>query len=222
MYGGERHVPNDLLRAHTLPKRVLPESERWRFQPVKQLAVVRSGLINVTIDRKTHTWAASGEGIGLDNGHRVVVAFHPQHPERGCTVVEAEFGPRNRERRPIGEPLFTVGALEMRPQFDERPADQRDGTEHPAQRHRGRVRREFRAIAAAGEAPASKSHLSDGNGRMATVESGFGAERAGTGDGLASPAPTRRHTSAPSTRSTTPVLDDDALRALEEDAISFL
>lgn len=31
MYSGERHVPNDLLRAHSLPKRTLPESERWRF-----------------------------------------------------------------------------------------------------------------------------------------------------------------------------------------------
>lgn len=218
MYGGKRLVPNDLLRASTLPKRSLPDSERWRFQPRKQLAVVQKGLISVTVDGQKFTWAADGDGIGLDHGHRVVIAFHPQHPERGCTVVEAEFGPRNRDRRPIGEPLFVTMPLELRPQWDERPADERGTDQHPAQRFRGRVRREFRAIVG-GEA-ASKSHLSDGRGRSATIESGFGQDRAAQ---AADPTPSRRHTApAVSARSTTPIMSAEDLEREEADALKFL
>lgn len=221
MFGGARLVPNDLLRAHSLAKRVLPESERWRFQPAKQLAVVQKGLVSATVDGTKHTWEAMGEGIALDHGHRVVIAFHPGHPERGCTIVEAEFGPRNRERRPIGEPLFTVAPLELRPQWDERPAGERGGeASHPAQRWKGQVRREFRAITGAG-----KSHLADGRGKSATIESGFGEERAAKpagGADLSNRSEHTRHTTpAKSNRSTTQALAEDELRRLEEDALKF-
>lgn len=217
MFGGARLVPNDLLRAHALPKRVLPESERWRFQPVKQLAVVQSGLLSATVDGQKFTWEAMGEGIALDHGHRVVIAFHPFHPERGCTVVEAEFGPRNRERRPIGEPLFTVAPMELRAQWDERPEAERTDASHPAQRWRGQVRREFRAITGAG-----KSHLADGRGRAATIENGFdGTGRETTP--IDTPPVIERHTRPTGgTRSTTPALDREALAALEEEGLKFL
>lgn len=220
MFGGARHVPADLLRTHSVAKRTLPEGERWRFQPCKQLAVVQRGLISATVDGTKHTWEAMGEGIALDHGHRVVIAFHPHHPERGCTVVEAEFGPRNRERRPLGEPLFTVAPLELRPQWDERPADERDAIEHPGKRWKGQVRREFAAITGA-----RKSHLADGRGRAATIEQGFGEERAAMAPASDPTAiPTRgRHTKAtgPATRSTTPAVDADELRRLEEESLNY-
>ncbi len=222
MFGGRRLVPNDLLRAHSLPKRALPEAERWRFHPVKRLAVVQSGLITCTVEKRTFTWEAAGEGIHLDQGHRVAIAFHPFHPERGCTVLEAEFGPRNREGRPIGMPLFVSRPIEERPQWDERPDEERTDGAHPAQRWRGQVRREFRSIAGAG-----KSHLADGRGRSATIESGFG-EAAATRSAAGSPEPGEisagRRQSAPATgaRGTRPAPATDDLAALEDEALKFL
>lgn len=220
MFDGRHLVPNDLLRAHSLPKRTLPEGERWRFHPVKRLAVVQRGMITVTIERRTFTWEAFCEDIHLDHGHRVAVAFHPFHPERGCTIIEAEFGPRNREGRPIGMPLFVAMPIEERAQWDERPEGERTGGVHPAQRWRGQVRREFRSIAGA-----SKSHLADGRGKSATIEHGFGeaaAERSqGQGEGTA--APSRRSTTpGTTTRSTTPAPDRDALAAQEQEALKYL
>lgn len=217
MFGGQLHTPSDLLRTHAQPKRPLPDSERWRFHPRKQLAVVRGGVLSTTVDGRSFTWPAYGDGIQLEHGHRVVIAFHPSHPERGCTVVEAEFGPRNREGRPIGEPLFVAEPLEMRPQWDER--DERDEREHPARRWKGQVRREFRAIRrdGQGEAP-TKSSLSDGRGRAIAIESGFDGDRNPAAE--AAPTP-RRHTAAPSRRTTTPVLESEDLAALEEEALKF-
>jgi hypothetical protein len=214
MFGGRMLAPNDLLR-EAPPRRELPASERWRFLPRKQLAVVQRGLISATVEGQRMTWEAAADGIHLDHGHRVVIAWHPQRPELGCTVVEAEFGARNREGRPIGEPLFVSAPLELRPQWDERPAEDRDGGAHPGQRWRGQVRREFRAIQGA-----AKSHLGDGRGRSATVESGFGLERAATEPGEA-PATIRRESAPTPRRSTAPALDAEALAALEEEALKY-
>ena len=118
-------------------------------------------------------------------------------------------------------------ALELAPQWDERPEGSRGDSEHPAKRWRGQVRREFRAIQAAGQsAPASKSHLADGRGRAATVESGFGDERAASGSDLSEKSDlsdrARHTTPVHSHRSTTPALEDEDLRRLEEDALKFL
>lgn len=218
MFGGRRLVPNDLLARHCLGKRVLPDSERWRFHPVKRLAVVQSGMVSCTVEGQSFTWPAHGEGIHLDHGHRVGIAFHPFHPERGCTILEAEFGPRNREGRPIGIPLLVAEVLEQRAQWDERPADQRDGADHPARRWRGQVRREFRSIAGA-----NKSHLANGRGQHATIESGFTDATSSRAGGETTATPSRRHTSPVSAnRGTAPAPSREDLAALEDDAHAFL
>jgi hypothetical protein len=112
IFGGAALVPNDLLmeNAGTRQARPLPQEEAWRFLPVKRLATVRQGFVEVSV---THYQGASFRfevnGISdlyVANGHRVLIAFDPAAPALGCHIANAV--PGAREGWAVGEKLITA------------------------------------------------------------------------------------------------------------------
>jgi hypothetical protein len=109
-FEGKAHVPNDLLMNERDPVRPLPDSERWRFNPVKRLASVRGGFIETQVTQyQGASFRFEVNGISdlyVNNGHRVLIAFDPALPHQGCYVANAE--PRDREGRIVGDFMITA------------------------------------------------------------------------------------------------------------------
>lgn len=105
-FGRRAVVPNDLLQNAITP-RPLPESERWRFFPIKkEAAVIKGGLIQVAVQGyDSFQFVVNGVDphLHLDNGYRVLIAFDPQRPDFGCYVANAETGSKNRNHFGFGE-----------------------------------------------------------------------------------------------------------------------
>lgn len=229
-FGAERVVPAELWASRPVA-RPLDPADRWRFAPCQQLAVVQRGLIEVTDATYGATWRwMAGD---LPHGYRVAIAFHPARPQDGCTLINAEFGPANREGLPIGTVLGLAPQVERAPQFDLRAAGTRG-----AGQMRGRqaaVRREARAIRDTPVPGLTReiapqrglSHLQDATGeRVITVRHGGATDPAGDPPAHraeAAPLPTAERQTTPdiaSRRGTTPSQAD--LAKLEADAHALL
>lgn len=121
IFDGAAIAPNDLLMegADTREARPLPEAEAWRFLPVKRLATVRKGFVEVQV---THYQGASFRfevnGISslyVENGHRVLIAFDPAMPAMGCHVANAV--PNCRQGWEVGEKIILARHAEDVAQF---------------------------------------------------------------------------------------------------------
>lgn len=130
VFDGQALVPNDLLMSGERTVRPLPESEAWRFLPLKRLATVRKGFVEI---QATHYQGASLRfevngisGVYVENGHKVLVAFDPACPALGCHVANAV--PNCREGWKVGEKILTARHAEDVAQFSLRtrkPGDER-------------------------------------------------------------------------------------------------
>ena len=157
-FGREPVAPADLLRAaRGLP--LLP-SERWRFCPVKRLATVRGGHVELRVDHYPVNFRFRVNGVDdqlhLDHGYQVLVAFHPGRPEEGCHVFNAELGVRNRDGLKRAERLLLAPFAEDAPQVD--LSGHSDFT--PRKKAAAAVRRNYRSITSAMRADYAQS--SDG------------------------------------------------------------
>jgi len=118
-FGKDVVVPNDLLRGAR--GRELPRDQAWRLLPVKKQAVVRGDHIEIKVDHYTMQFRFRVNGINglhLDHGYQVLVAFHPGRPDIGCHIFNAELGARNRENFRRGEFLLVAPVANLVPQVD--------------------------------------------------------------------------------------------------------
>jgi hypothetical protein len=119
IFEGQALVPNDLLMSGDRQVRPLPAEEAWRFLPVKRLATVRKGGVEVEV---THYRGASFRfevnGVSdlyVESGHRVLIAFDPAAPALGCHVANAV--PNCREGWAVGAKICTARHWEDVAQF---------------------------------------------------------------------------------------------------------
>jgi hypothetical protein len=121
-------VPEDLYRAGgQTAQRACPESELWRFCPFKGQATVRAGHIEKSVAHYPlpFRFQVNGvaDGLHLEHGYPVLIAFHPGHPERGCHIFNADTGPRNREGFAFGQALVVAPLAVDAPQVNLAPQD---------------------------------------------------------------------------------------------------
>jgi hypothetical protein len=96
---------------HVEPRPLAPE-HRWLFElPHKQEAVVGSigrSLVGCTVNGKTFLFVVNGirPDVFLDDGHKVLIAFDPEAPHKGCAVANADISTKNRESWRMGEMLL--------------------------------------------------------------------------------------------------------------------
>jgi hypothetical protein len=149
-------VPVELWRETHPGKRELRAEDAWYFHPVKRIATVRQGQVRCKVERYPREFVFTVNGVPgakadyLPHGLRVLIAFHPGHPERGCYVANAEVGSLNREHWHFAEPLVYEApcwGLEAPAQIDLRaPADRDAATGQSKRRATAAVRGEFRSI----------------------------------------------------------------------------
>lgn len=123
VFEGRALVPNDLLMegAATRIARPLPADEAWRFLPLKRLATVRNGFVEVEATHYGQGFRFEVNGISelyVSNGHRVLIAFDPATPGLGCYVANAV--PGAREGWAVGERMLTARHAMEQPQFSMR------------------------------------------------------------------------------------------------------
>lgn len=176
-HGQATVIPDELFAA--AHKRVLPTDQRWRFCPIKREATVRNGAVELTETkyyRQTFRFRVNGlrDDTYLPHGLRVLVAFHPGHPERGCHVFNGDISTLNRESWSIGEPLVLGEYLPLKPAVDL----SREGDFEGRKKANASVRKEFRSIVATGGAGRKVSTARDGLGNALVAATGRGAEAA--------------------------------------------
>lgn len=164
-------VPNDLLQ-QAEERRPLPPDERWRFFPVKRAGTVRGGFVEVALEHwpRSFRFQVNGvlDGLYLDNGHAIFIAFDPAQPHLSAMIANAETGTRNRAGWPLGYNLVLAPQETEAPQFTLRPGGYADGNKRKAN---ATARTSFAAI---------KPHVRgmrvdaafDGSGRTTTIQSG--------------------------------------------------
>ena len=188
-HGREMVVPSDLFRAAV--RRDCPDSELWRFLPVKRTATVRQGAIEMSVNHYPMPFRFRVNGVTshqspvtshqsdlyLEHGYSVLVAFHPGKPELGCHVFNAETGTRNRDGHRFAAPLLVAPMAEDAPQFSLTRTEQ----DAFAMRRKAAaaVRTEFRAIMPAGRAAARVSVARDGRGNAVESRGGDTETRRG-------------------------------------------
>ena len=158
----------------TATRRECPADQLWRFCPLKKLATVRNGALEVTETvhyRQTFRYRVNGmvDGLYLPHGLRVAIAFHPGHPERGMHVFNADSTPLNREGWPMGEPLV-LG--EFMPFVHNVDLSDEAGDFSKRKKANAHVRGEFRQIASAGQAARKVSTARDGTGNALVMQTG--------------------------------------------------
>lgn len=180
-HGRAAVVPDDLF--HDSPRREVPEDQWWRFLPEKREATVRHGHIECTVNhyplRFRFQVNGVNDGLYLEHGYPVLIAFHPGHPEDGCHVFNAERGPRNREGWPHGKPLLVAPMAEDAPQVNLMPQER---TFHARKNANATMRSNFRAITGVGTSSMGKTIARDGWGNSAVIERAMpdGPEPVGT------------------------------------------
>jgi hypothetical protein len=90
---GAAAKPNDLW-AGTHKSRALPAAEAWRLLPIKECRVVIKQRISITLKGYTRFDFRCVDGRSLpllDNGHRLLVAFHPDTPEAGAHIFNGDM-----------------------------------------------------------------------------------------------------------------------------------
>lgn len=187
------------------PRRECPQDQLWRFHPIKKLATVRNGAVEVTEQvhyRKTFRFRVAGvSDLYLPHGMRVAVAFHPGHPEQGMHVFCADSTALNREGWAMGMPLLVADYMPFVHGID---LSNTPGDFAARKRGNAHVRSEFRQIATAGTAGHKVSTARDGTGNALVMASGkplsTGGKRATHDEalsrlgGLPDAAPARRNT----------------------------
>ena len=163
-HGQAMVVPEELYAGAT--RRECPPDQAWRFCPVKKLATVRNGAVEVTETvhyRRVFRFRLNGtrEGFFAPHGLRVAAAFHPGHPERGCHVFNADTSALNREAWSMGEPLVCAEYMPMVHQVN---LSDEAGDFSGRKKANAHVRKEFRGIASAGQAMRRTSTARDGLG----------------------------------------------------------
>lgn len=109
----DRHIsPNALAAEMESGLQPLPTAEAWRFTHwfKRNDVVVKAGKItvrhqNLGVRELEFTVNHIEEGIALEDGHRVFVAYDPLDPAKGCVVANRETGVRNRHGWPLGKML---------------------------------------------------------------------------------------------------------------------
>ena len=174
-HGSDMVVPEELYAAAT--RRECPAGQLWRFCPVKKLATVRNGAIEVTETvhyKRVFRYRVNGlqDGMYLPHGLRVLIAFHPGHPERGCHVFNGDTSALNREAWPVGAPLVCA---EHMPFVHQVNLSDEAGDFTGRKKGNAHVRKEFRSIQQAGTAMRRTSTARDGLGNALVVATGGAA-----------------------------------------------
>lgn len=162
----------DALWAQTYQRRPLAASDAWMLLPIKETRVITKQRISVTLKGYgTYDFACvcQGELPLLDNGHRLLCAFHPDKPEEGARIfngdLRAEF---NRDGMKLGEAIGTARYLPAVPM-----ADFTGTGDHTAQRRaRAAVRSELRAAKATIGGVVRESRRADGMGNALRISTG--------------------------------------------------
>lgn len=167
-HGKQTVVPDELFRGAV--RRDCPAGDRWRLLPVKRPASVRRGVIEMSVDHypMSFRFTAAGvvDGLHLENGYSVLVAFHPGKPELGCHVFNAETGPINRDGIRFAAKLLVAPIAPDSPQFTIGRADQ--DAFAGRRKASAAVRTEFHAIVPAGRSGARVTVARDGRGNSFT------------------------------------------------------
>ena len=170
---GERVSSNDLtarLGWHTTP---LPASEAWRLLPYKQRRVIRDGsvIVNPGIESgwPEMKFSVNGvDGVCLETGHAVLVAFDPADPAAGAYIANADTSARNRYGLSFGQVILSAAPLEeLAPQID--LSGRRHGTLDLRKRAAAAAATEFRAVKAG--APNRREGAAF-DGRGASIQAG--------------------------------------------------
>jgi hypothetical protein len=166
-FGRQTVVPEELYQSAV--KRLCPENELWRFCPVKREATIRKCAVESSVQHYPMPFRFRVNGIRdnlyLPSGYRVLIAFHPGHPERGCHIFNAEEGPRNTESFRRHELIMVAPLSEDAPQVNYSRDEQRFITRRKAN---AQLSGEFRAITATGENRSRVSVRRDSYGNSAT------------------------------------------------------
>jgi hypothetical protein len=148
-FGRQTVVPEELYRAAV--KRCCPENELWRFCPVKREATVRKCAVEVSVSHYPMPFRFRVNGV-VDNlylasGYRVLIAFHPGHPELGCHIFNGENGARNTEGFRRHQSIMVAPLSDDAPQVNYSRDEQRFITR---KRANAQLSGEFRAITSSG------------------------------------------------------------------------
>lgn len=219
---GNGCVPDELWMESYRGKRECPAAELWRFCPRKDEAVVRGGQIQISATHYPRPFffrvngddLATAEGLKfLPHGLRVLVAFHPAHPEQGAHIFCGDRSELNRHGWLYGQKLVHAAWVPPTHQVDLSG----DADYSHQRKSNAMVRAEFREVVRAGSAGKRVSTARDGMGVAVHIARG----------GSAAPAPAAAmaqasadETSAtprrnPAPRVTKPTVDVDRLRRLE-------
>ncbi len=165
---GERVSPNDLVARqgwNTLP---LPESEAWRLLPYKKRTIIRDGhaTVNPGGGWPELSFVVNGhDGLYLENGHAILVAYDPLDPASGAYVANADQTPKNRAGWGVGQCLVAAA-----PYAAAAPQVNLSGRRHESIDLRRRASAagatDFRAVVA-GAPGAREAAAFDGTGRAA-------------------------------------------------------
>lgn len=173
--GGKFISPDEVYG--TPAKREVPADQWWRFLPVKRAVTVKQGAIEIKVPHYPVSFrfrVNGAAGLHFDHGHKLLIAFHPGHPEQGMQLFNAETGAKNRDGLGFGE---RIGQAEWLP---DRAQENLAGTGDFSGRkiERAAVRREFRAIVAGTARAVRKSHAQDGLGNVLRTASGQASDPA--------------------------------------------
>jgi hypothetical protein len=170
---GRTVTPEELWAAEYV-KTPLHAGDAWYFLPVKKLASVRGGVIELKADHYERTFrfqVHGSEGMPcLDQLYPVLVAFHPGKPEEGCHVFNACKDQRNRDGFGFAE---RIGVADFLPDVPKLVIDARAEGIDLRKKRNAAVRAEYRSIIPAGEGPGTlKSVARDGLGQALEIQRG--------------------------------------------------
>lgn len=145
----ERHwspqplIPVEELRHAAM--RPIPREHLWRFCPVKLARTVKGGMVTLKAPgyELPFHFAVSTECATMDDGYKVLCAFHPGRPEEGCWIANRESGAKNRHGWGMGEVIFRAAYQPLQPVVDLSGVPRGTGLRA---KHGAAVRTEFRPI----------------------------------------------------------------------------
>lgn len=108
-------VSPNALWAQTYQRRPLAASDAWMLHPIKECRVIIKQRITISLKgygRFDFACVSRGELPLMDNGHRLLVAFHPGRPEEGAALFNGDTrATYNRDGMRFGEFLGTARYL---------------------------------------------------------------------------------------------------------------
>ena len=162
-------VPEELYSTAT--KVECPADKVWLFRPVKKMATVRKGHVEISVDHYPLPFRFRVNGVDdalyLEHGYRVLVAFHPGRPHEGCWIFNRETGAKNAKNFKLAQQLLLAPLAEDAPQVCYAKSEQQFLARRKAA---AAVRQEFRAIMAVGKQGRKESVSQDSYGNSTRVE----------------------------------------------------